>query len=123
MEAHQDQIKGKIVCFNNDWVDYGTSVEYRVDGPSKVAKYGAVAMLVRSVASFSISSVHTGYMLYDPETPKIPCAAITVEDAEMFQRMQKRGQTILVNLTLKNDFVPNSYSNNLVFEIEGATYP
>lgn len=115
MEANKDKIKGKIVCFNNDWVDYGTSVEYRVDGPSKVAKYGAVAMLVRSVASFSISSVHTGYMEYDPSAPKIPCAAITVEDAEMFQRMQKRGQTINVNLTLKNDFVPNSYSNNLIF--------
>jgi carboxypeptidase Q len=46
-------------------VDYGTSVDYRVNGPSKVAKYGAKAMLVRSVASFSISSVHTGYMAYD----------------------------------------------------------
>jgi carboxypeptidase Q len=31
--------------------------------------------------------------------------------------MQDRGQTIVVNLTLENQFVPNSYSNNLVFEI------
>lgn len=35
-------------------------------------------MLVRSVASDSVYSVHTGYMEYDPKYPKIPCAAITV---------------------------------------------
>ena len=58
-----------------------TSVPYRVDGASIAAKYGAKGMLVRSVASESISSVHTGYMEYDEKYPKIPCAAITVEDA------------------------------------------
>lgn len=78
LEANKDKISGKIVCFNNKWVDYGTSVDYRVNGASRAAKYGAVAMLVRSVASFSISSVHTGYFEYDPQYPKIPCAAITV---------------------------------------------
>ena len=77
-------------------------------------------MLVRSVASFSISSVHTGYMEYDPQYPIIPCAAITVEDAEMFQRMQDRGQTVEVKLSLENQFVPNTYSNNVVFQITGS---
>lgn len=37
--------------------------------------------------------------------------------------MQNRGQTIEVNFTLENKFVPNCYSNNLVFEIVGAVYP
>jgi carboxypeptidase Q len=78
MEAKKDQIKGKIVCFNIEWVDYGTSAGYRIDGGSKVSKYGAVAMLIRSLTPFSISSIHTGSMDYDPEYPKIPCAAITV---------------------------------------------
>lgn len=41
-------------------------------------------------------------MEYDKEVEKIPCAAITVEDAEMFARMQKRGETIKVHLVLKN---------------------
>lgn len=94
-----------------------------MNGPSRAAKYGAKATLVRSVASASISSVHTGYMEYDPKYPKIPCAAITVEDAEMLQRMQNRGQTIKVNLNLQNEFVPNTYSNNVIFEIVGSTYP
>ena len=58
--------KGKIIVFNHEWIDYPTSVVYRVDGPSIAAKYGARAMLVRSIASESIYSVHTGYMTYDP---------------------------------------------------------
>ena len=52
-----------------------------MDGASRAAQYGAVGMLVRSIASDSVSSVHTGYMEYDPKYAKIPCAAITVEDA------------------------------------------
>lgn len=31
---------------------------------------------------------------------RIPCAAITVEDAEMFARMQARGDIIRVHLVL-----------------------
>lgn len=96
MQAKKDEIKGKIVCFNQPWTNYYDAVDYRVDGASRAAKYGAVGMLVRSVASASIYSVHAGYMEYDEKYPKIPCAAITVEDAEMFQRMQTRGQEIEV---------------------------
>lgn len=61
----KDKVNGKIVCYNNKWIDYGSSVDYRVNGASRAAKYGAKAILVRSVASSSISSVHTGYMEYD----------------------------------------------------------
>ena len=78
MEQNKDKIEGKIVCFNNPWIDYYHSYEYRVYGASRVAKYGAAAMLVRSVASASIYSVHAGYHEYDKDQPKIPAAAITV---------------------------------------------
>lgn len=100
MIARKDDIVDKIVVFNNPWVDYFTSVDYRVNGASRAAEYGATAMLVRSVASSSIESVHTGYMEYDPKQLKIPCAAIATEDADMFQRMQDRGQKIVVRLSL-----------------------
>ena len=122
LEAKKSMVNGNIVLFNNEWVDYMTSVTYRVDGPSMAAKYGAKAMLVRSVASQSISSVHTGYMEYNltVSKDKIPCAAITVEDSEMFARMQKRGQKITVHLVLENNFVDKSNSNHVVFEITGS---
>lgn len=38
----------------------------------------------------------------------------------MFKRMQNRGQNITVHLVLENQFINNSYSNNLIFEIKGA---
>jgi carboxypeptidase Q len=48
-------------------------------------------MLLRSVAPFSIDSPHTGGTHYDPAYPAIPAAAISIEDAEMLQRMFDRG--------------------------------
>lgn len=90
-------------------------VEYRVWGASHAAKYGAVGALVRSVTPQSISSVHAGIMHYDPNYPKIPVAAITMEDAQMFQRMQDRNQKIVVHLQMENKFVDGASSNNLIF--------
>lgn len=78
------------MVYNQKWTTYGESVQYRANGADRAAKYGAVAALVRSVASRSVYSVHAGMQNSD----KIPIAAITVEDAEMFQRMQDRGQKI-----------------------------
>lgn len=54
-------------------------------------------------------------MVYDETAPKIPAAAITTEDADMFARMQKRGQTITVELSLENMRVGGTNSNNIVF--------
>ena len=119
LEAKKDKIRGKIVVYNQPWTTYDESVAYRANGADRAARYGAVAALVRSVASSSISSVHTG-MQY---SSAIPIAAITVEDAEMFQRMQGRGQKITLELILENQSVPNTYSNNLVFEIKGSEKP
>lgn len=98
-------------------------VEYRVWGASHAAKYGALGALVRSVTPESISSVHAGIMHYDNNYKKIPVAAITLEDAQMFQRMQDRGQTIIVHLQLENKLVEGASSNNLIFEIKGAEKP
>lgn len=64
-----EEVKGKIVLFNNPWVNYDTSVAYRSGGPSAAAKYGAIGMLLRSVASFSINNPHTGATGYDPKYP------------------------------------------------------
>ena len=86
----KDKVKGKIVIYNQGWTNYYDNVVYRAQGGDKAAAYGAVAALVRSVASHSIYSVHAGIQY----GTKIPCAAITVEDADMFSRMQARGQKI-----------------------------
>jgi len=38
-----------------------------------------------------LESPHTGAFSYNESLPKIPAAAIAVEDAHMFLRMQERG--------------------------------
>ena len=58
-------------------MDYHTSVDYRVFGAARAAKFGAVAALVKSVTPDSIESVHAGNQHYDINYPKIPIAAIT----------------------------------------------
>jgi carboxypeptidase Q len=100
LEDRKSEVPGKIVLFNHPWVNYSFNVEFRANGPSVAAQYGAAAVLVRSVTPFSIYSVHAGALHYKEGVKKIPAAAITVEDAEMLARMQARNQTIKVHLFL-----------------------
>src|SRR5690348_6257327 len=81
------EARGRIVLFDAPFVSYGETVRYRIQGPSAAAKAGAVACLVRSIASFSIRSPHTGVTFYDSTAPRIPAAALSVEDAMMLHRM------------------------------------
>jgi len=62
LKAKKDQIKGKIVLFNHKWTNYFKEVKYRMRGAIKAAKYGAVGVLIRSLATKSIESPHTGIM-------------------------------------------------------------
>jgi len=54
-----NSVAGKIVCYNQGWTNYDEGVDYRDQGPSYASKYGAVGVILRSVASFSIDSPHT----------------------------------------------------------------
>lgn len=123
MEANSDQVAGKIVVWNEPYYDYGQAVAYRSHGAAHAAKYGAVASLTRSVTPQSIYSPHTGWQDYETDVPAIPAACITVEDAEMFKRMQDRGTTITVKLTMEASNHGIGISRNTVGERVGATNP
>jgi carboxypeptidase Q len=113
----------KIVLFNLPYTSYGETVIIRTRGAIEAAKAGAVASLIRSVTPFSMQSPHTGAMSYSNEVRKIPHAAITVEDAEMMQRMQDRGQKIVVRLVMGAAQLPDAPSSNIVAEIIGRERP
>lgn len=57
------QAKGKIIVYNQIYVSYGVSVQYRAFGAREAAKVGGVASLIRSVTPFSIYSPHTGWQV------------------------------------------------------------
>ncbi|XP_020824568.1 carboxypeptidase Q isoform X1 [Phascolarctos cinereus] len=117
------EARGKIVVYNQPYKGYGESVLYRVQGAVEAAKVGAVASLIRSVASFSIYSPHTGIQYYQDGVPQIPTACITVEDAEMMARMASRGTKIVIQLKMEAKNYPDTESFNTVAEITGSKYP
>lgn len=123
LEEKKEEVFGKIVVFNEPWVNYSYTVQYRGSGPSRVAKYGGLACIIASVASRSIESPHTGMLSYDENYPKIPAAAISVEDAHMLQRMHDRGQKIVLSLHMEAHYESRRTSYNVVGEIKGYKYP
>ena len=99
LQEKADEARGRVVLFNA-LTDYGATVVFRVRGAIEAAKVGAVASLIRSVGPFSMQTPHTGMMSYEASVPKIPHAAITLEDASMMERMQARGETVRVRLKM-----------------------
>ena len=123
LTARAADAKGKIVLFDAPFTSYRETVHYRVDGASAAARVGAVASLIRSVASFSIHSPHTGVMHYDSTVARIPAAALTVEDAAMLHRFQERGQPVVLTLRMSARTLPDAASRNVIGEIRGRERP
>ncbi|XP_059528137.1 carboxypeptidase Q isoform X1 [Myotis daubentonii] len=117
------EARGKIVVYNQPYTNYSNTVKYRVQGAVEAAKVGALASLIRSVASFSIYSPHTGIQEYQDGVPQIPTACITVEDAEMMSRMVSHGSKIVIQLKMGAKNYPDADSFNTVAEITGSKYP
>lgn len=118
------EAKGKIVLFDVPFTGYGQTVRYRGGAANAAAKVGAVAALIRSVASFSMHTPHTGAMGYDTTMKvKVPAAALSVEDAMMVHRMIKRGEKVVINLRMSAQTLPDAPSRNVVAEIVGSEKP
>jgi len=123
LSNHLAEAKGKIILFNEPFKTYHETVLIRTRGAMHAAQAGAVASLIRSVASFSMNTPHTGNMRYTNSLPKIPHAAITVEAADMLQRMADRGEKIVVRLKMDAKTLPDVKSRNVIGEIVGREKP
>ena len=127
-------VKGKIVVYDNpmdmqlvhsrrSFEAYGHAVEFRSSGASRAAQFGAVAVAIRSVASASLRTPHTGSVRYDPQQPKIPAAAMTVEDSLLVHRLVARGDRVRMHLVLTPRDLPPVRSANVIAEIKGSERP
>jgi carboxypeptidase Q len=114
---------GKIVVFNPVWQGYGSVVKYRGAGASLAAEHGAVAALVRSATNTSLATPHTGIMSYQEGIPKIPAAALTVEDAARLHRMTDRGIAVKVKLYMEAKNLPDREQANVIGELRGRELP
>ena len=133
-ELGRAKIAGKIVFYNKAmdmalvesgqaFDAYGKAVIFRGGGASKAAEFGAVAAVVRSVATASLRTPHTGAMRYDEKQPKIPAAAITTEDADLIHRLIAKGERVRMQLVLTPKMLPDVESANVIAEIRGRERP
>jgi carboxypeptidase Q len=123
LEQRKAEARGKVVLFDAPFTTYDATRRYRTEGPSAAARAGAVGCLIRSVASNSIRSPHTGRTSYDSTAPRIPAAALSVEDAMMLHRMQDRGEQVVVTLKMDARDLPPASSRNVVAELVGREMP
>lgn len=124
----RDVIAGKIVFFNfpmnPEYVEtfraYGECSPYRTRGASRAVKHGAVAMLVRSLASNTDGHPHTGTQMYADSLPKIPALAISTEDADRLSNLLR--QRMVRSIYLRNTcrLYPDVESFNVVGELRGG---
>jgi carboxypeptidase Q len=123
LEARRASVKGRIVVYNAPFTGYGETVKYRGSGASRAAALGAVGMLLRSVGQPGLRTPHTGALNYTAGQPQIPAAAIANEDADVLQRLQDRGQRLVVRLAMQARMLPDAESANVVGEVVGREHP
>jgi hypothetical protein len=109
-------IEGKIVLFNVPYEGYNRTVVYRTAGPSRAARLGAVAALVRSVTPLSLQSPHTGALEYADGFPRI-------QDALLIQRLVDAGNPVVAHLEMEAHMLPDADSANVIGEIPGRERP
>lgn len=101
---------------------YSKAVDFRSKGPDKASEYGAAAVVIRSVASASLRTPHTGALSYE-HGKKIPAAAMSTEDAMLVHRLLAKGEQVRMHLVLTPRTLPDVESANVVAEITGSEYP
>jgi hypothetical protein len=144
LEQRKNEVKGKIVFYNytfnprfiETFRSYGDAVRYRVFGPSKAARYGAVGVLVRSMTHSVDNNPHTGAMIYNDSFPKIPAAAMGLWDADKLATALEQGRNgnnssgnaggpheIKVFLRTQARMLPDTLAHNVIGEITGSEFP
>ena len=123
LESRSALAKGRIVLFNVPFTSYGDTRTYRTAGPSRAARHGAIAALVRAVGPMGLRTPHTGALQYAPDLPRIPAASVTGEDADRMQRLVDRGERVVVRLQMEARFEGEVESANVVGELTGRERP
>jgi hypothetical protein len=132
LEQRKNEVKGRIVFYNykfdsklvKTFEAYADAVRYRGQGASRAAKYGAVAVLVRSMTHAADNNPHTGAMNYNDSFPKIPAAAVGLRDADALAlAMQKTKGVLTIFLKTDAKMLPDVIGHNVIAEIRGSEFP
>jgi hypothetical protein len=132
-EALGEKAKGKIIFYNrpfdntliNTFSAYGGCVDQRGSGAKTVGKFGALAVIVRSMTNNIDNYPHTGTMRYGdiPENQYIPGAAISTLAAENLSLSLRENPGLKVYLKQSSKNLPKENSFNVIGEIRGVENP
>jgi carboxypeptidase Q len=130
LEAKKSEVNGKIVFYNykfnptyiTTFHAYRDAVPYRGYGASRAAKYGAIAVIVRSMSHGTDNNPHTGALIYDSAYLKIPAVAIGLKDADyLSERLSK--EKVSVYIRTNGKFLPDTIGHNVIGELKGSEFP
>ena len=130
LELYEGDLTGKIAFFTrpfdasliNTFRAYSGAVAQRVFGPNAAAKRGAVACIVRSMASNTDDHPHTGVTVFEDDVTPIPAMAISTLDADkLLAKLQNR--PITGGVLSDSREVGTTTDDNIVAEIKGSEYP
>ena len=130
LEIKKDLVKDKIVFYNykfnptfiNTFQAYSDAVQYRGVGASRAAKYGALAVIVRSMSHSTDNNPHTGSLRYDTTLPKIPAVAIGLRDADWLDSIVQKN-SVSVSMKTNGHFLPDTIGDNVIGELTGSEFP
>ena len=130
LETKKDLVNGKIVFYNykfnptyvNTFLAYRDAGQYRSQGPSRAAKYGAVAVIVRSMSLSTDNNPHTGATRYDSAYANIPAVAIGLRDADFLSDKLSK-EKVSVYIKTSGKFLPDTIGHNVIGELTGSEFP
>ncbi len=130
LEKKKNEVKGKIVYYNfgfdptniSPGKSYGQTGQYRRNGASRAAKYGAVGVMIRSLTEATDNHPHTGSMTYNDSFPKIPAVALGMESADEIWR-QSLSVDIQVTMHTHGKMLPDTIGHNVIAELKGTEFP
>jgi hypothetical protein len=127
----RSNIEGKIVFFNQamdpSYIEtfhgYRDVIAQRGLGASEAAKFGAVAVIVRSCTLAKDDHPHTGSTRYKDTLHKIPACAISTMGADWLSDHLKSNKDLKFHLKMNCKTLPDEKSYNVVGEIRGSAQP
>lgn len=131
LEQRKEEIKGKIVFYNykfnpkfiKTFQSYGDASRYRGQGASRAAKYGAIAVIVRSMTHAADNNPHTGAMNYDSNYTKIPAVAVGLADADKLAAAIEKNKSLTVFIKSNAKMLADETGHNVIGELIGSEFP
>jgi len=131
LDAKKDDVKNKIVFYNvpfddtliNTFQAYGKNVIYRGIGANRAAKYGALAMMMRSMSNTPGNYPHTGSLRYVDSIKKIPAAAMGLDDVKKLDSLLDNNIAVTAFLFTYGKMLPDTIAHNVIGELKGTEHP